>query len=290
MHWFIPALFVAFTYALQGIFAKQIFRQTKLHESGLLFLSVCLAIPLLAPFALATPMPPLNKTFLLALSADVILNLVAFTAYYGAIRRTDLSIAMPLVALTPVYMLLTSRLILGESASTAGWSGVLLAGFGCYLLGAAGAKHPLDPLKKIIADPGARLAFLTGIIWSITANLEKVAVLNSSPIWFPMSFQCLFSLLYFPVWFRLPKEQRIPQNRQAWNLVLLHCITGILLYVVQMNVLQWTLAQYVVAVKRSGIIVSVVAGIWWFKEEHGIFRLMATLIILTGVILILLAG
>jgi multidrug transporter EmrE-like cation transporter len=57
-----------------------------------------------------------------------------------------------------------------------------------------------------------------------------------------------------------------------------------------MNVLQWTLAQYVVAVKRSGIIMSVVAGIWWFKEEHGIFRLMATLIILTGVVLILLAG
>lgn len=290
MHWIVPASFVALTYALQGIIAKAIFRRTALHESGLLFLSFLLAIPLLAPLALSTPFPPPDRTFLLALTADILLNLIAFTAFYGAIRRTDLSIAMPLVALTPVYMLLTSWWILGEASTPAGWAGVFLAGSGCYLLGASGARTPLDPLRRIAGDPGARLAFLTGIIWSVTANLEKLAVLHSSPLWFPLLFQLGFCLAYLPVWLHLPRTDRRPDTPAAWVWVTLHAAVGVAMAVTQMSVLQWTLAQYVIVIKRAGILLSVLAGIFWFGEIQGGLRLVASLVILAGVALILVSS
>ena len=62
------------------------------------------------------------------------LELAALVLYMQAIRDHPLSLTLPYLAFTPVFVTLTGWLILGETVSALGFAGILLVVVGSWLL------------------------------------------------------------------------------------------------------------------------------------------------------------
>lgn len=139
------------------------------------------ALPFLLPFAAAAGLPPLGPDLGWALAVGGGLNVISSVLYMRAIRESDLSLTVPLVAFTPLFLLITSPLLLGEFPGPRGIAGVLLIVLGSYLMKAGERGGPLAPLRALLREPGARRMLLVALIWSVTANMDKIGVRTRPP-------------------------------------------------------------------------------------------------------------
>ncbi len=110
------------------------------------------------------------------------LNVVAYVLYIRAFRLSDASLVAPLVLLTPVLMLVTSPIMTGEQAPPMGVFGVLFTVLGVGLLDADQANGRRFNFHVFARDKGARMMIGTAVIWSVTANIDKLGVRASTPL------------------------------------------------------------------------------------------------------------
>ena len=132
MTWLIFGILTAFFEAVKDVFGKQNLKKSDEYVVAwsLSFFSVIFLIP----WVLYTGIPPLNSQFWLALLIGGSINAVTALLYMKAIKLSDLSLTLPLVALTPLSMLVTSPLIVGEYPKFFDYIGILLIVAGSYLL------------------------------------------------------------------------------------------------------------------------------------------------------------
>lgn len=288
MVWILNSVGCALFYAFHGAYSKKLLKDGW-NEYILLWFTFIGGIPfLIIPF-LFVPFPQLNSTFWIVLFSGIGGNSLAFVLYFKAIKETELSISIPLVSITPLFMLLTSYLILSEVPDITGITGILLVITGCYTLGTfPNGYNFLQPFKNLWEDKGARYAILVALIWSVTANLDKVAVLNSSPFAYPLIFN-----IFFPIPFSALVLGKIKRHKEQFQLkaVLSLIFLGFLnavMVISQMVAIELALASYVITIKRSGMVVSVLIGWLVFKEKRGFHHMLSASIILFGIMLVLL--
>jgi len=142
--------------------------------------------------------PLLQEGFWFALLVSSVLNFGATALMYRALAITDLSLVMPLRALSPVLLIGTSWVILHEIPSTFGLVGITLIVIGSYTLGVrAGTQFRLiDPLAALFRDRGVRLMLWVVLIISLSPNYNKLVVLYSDP-YFGQALMLLFIGLVF---------------------------------------------------------------------------------------------
>lgn len=97
--------------------------------------------------------PQVGNKFWLALLVSGFLNRISYTLYLRAIKISDLSIIAPITTFSPLFLLITSPLIVGEFPQLFGTIGVLLIVLRSYLLNLK-QKHQgyLAPFRAIITD------------------------------------------------------------------------------------------------------------------------------------------
>ena len=198
MLWFLFAFLTAFFQSIRDLFNK-----TKLREfdeyivtlSMTFFTAVGLSLLL---FFLE--IPPLGNNFWPALFASGTLNALSLTMYVRAIKYYDLSLVTPITAFTPLFLLITSPLIVGEFPQKMGLIGVVLIVAGSYILNLKEKERGyFAPWRSLFTNPGSRLALLVAFIWSITSNIDKVGIQNSSPIFWATCVYFWISILLLPV-------------------------------------------------------------------------------------------
>ena len=172
MPWFFLATSVAFIQSLKDVYNKT---QLKNFDEYIIGCSLTFFTSLfLSPLLFLIDIPKLGNNFWLALSVGSSLNAIAYTLYLRAIKISDLSIIAPITTFSPLFLLVTSPLIIGEFPQPLGMTGVLLIVVGSYLLNIKEKqKGYLAPFRAIITDKGSRLALLVAFIWSISANFGK---------------------------------------------------------------------------------------------------------------------
>jgi drug/metabolite transporter (DMT)-like permease len=184
MLWFLLALTGAFCQAVYGL-AVKVFQQnippfmlagfSFLAGSAILFcISSVFGIPVLGP-GLAG-----------AITVTVIINLIATILFYHALSVTDLSLSIPMLAFTPVFLILTSLAILGEIPSPAGAAGIILVATGAWLLSIEYREgRPVSltgPLGILRSERGVQAMLLVAFLYSISVNYDKEVVGNSDPV------------------------------------------------------------------------------------------------------------
>jgi drug/metabolite transporter (DMT)-like permease len=124
------------------------------------------ALAVLWPILFFIEIPELNQKFWLALFASGTLNVVATILYMKAIQYEDLSKTIPMISFTPLFLLATSPLIVGEFPSGWGLVGVILIVIGAYTLNIHKHDHGdyLAPIKSIFEDKGTKLMLLVAFI------------------------------------------------------------------------------------------------------------------------------
>ena len=112
MVWFILALIGAISQAIYSLSVKVLlYKIPPFFLAGYSFLAATL---IFVPLILFTGIPPLGPGLFPALAVTVIINIVATILFYRALSTTDLSLCVPILAFTPVFLILTSFVILGE--------------------------------------------------------------------------------------------------------------------------------------------------------------------------------
>jgi len=214
------------------------------------------------------------------------MNAVIALLYIKAIKLSDLSLAVPLVALTPLFMLLTSPLIVGEYPNFFDGIGVFLIVMGSYLLNIKEKSQGyLAPFKALLHQPGSKLMLLVAFLWSITTNFDKIGVQNSSPIFWVFALLTTMSVLLLPVLLHNtsnPKRQII----QYLPMLMATGFFNALGVICQMQALTMTLVVQVIALKRTSVLMGVLFGHFIFKEKDIQERFLGAAIMMGGVLFI----
>lgn len=173
MLWFIFSFFTAFFESLKDVFSKKSLKNV--DEYVVSWALRFFALPFLIPLLFFVDIPSLDNQFWTALLVSGSLNVIATILYMKAIKHSDLSITVPMVTFTPLFLLFTSPLIVGEFPSFFGLIGVLLIVLGSYTLNIK-QRHEgyLVPFKALLKETGPKLMLLVAFIWSITSNFDKV--------------------------------------------------------------------------------------------------------------------
>ena len=140
-------------------------------------------------------------------------------------------------------------------------------------------------------EPGSRLMLLVAVLWSFTSDLDKMGkqACDAFVVFVAAQRFCMF----VPT-FALAATRRGARNvARAFteNLPLLFALASLELYTMTayLMALDHLYVSYAIAAKRSGILLSVVAGALFFDEAIA-ERLPHVLVILFGMTLVLLAG
>lgn len=246
-----------------------------------------LALPFLLPLLAISGLPALGSAFWPALMVSGGLNVITAVAYMRAIRLSDLSVTVPLVAFTPLFLLVTSPLLLGEVPGPLATVGIALIVAGSYLLHFGARRHgAMAPFRALVRESGPRWMLAVALLWSISANVDKVGVQNSSPLFWAIAVNAFIACGLLPLgWYRLHRNPGQLRGNTATLLAVGLC--GALTSLCQMSAISLAMVPYVIAIKRTSILFSVLWGHWLFGEAGFRQRLTAAAVMLAGVVLIL---
>src|SRR5690606_246972 len=137
----------------------------------------------------------MTSRFLWALLASSLIQLTVILLYFKAIKRSELSVTVPLITLTPLFMLLTSPIMIGEFLSALGVLGIVLIVVGTYISNLSPeTKNFFAPFVSLVRNQGSRYMLIVAFLWSITANIDKIGVEKTSTVYrtFKKNFLILF--------------------------------------------------------------------------------------------------
>jgi len=284
--WILLSIITAFLYAVEGAWTKKIAK--KINPYTITWSMFTFAIPLLIIPVLLTEIPQIKPPFYLGTIATLIINMIAFTMFVKALKISPLNMTYPFLSFSPVFLIFTGYFILGEVPSAFGILGIVLIAIGAYVLNIDRINEGiLAPIKAIKEEKGAVLMLIVSFLWSFAAAFDKMAVLASSPYFFLLTFNTSFFILYFPFLAKLNPNFSNEIKANFSDLGFLGLIGG-LMVIFQMVAIKVALVSYVIGIKRSGMIFTVIFGYLFFKEKVSLSKIMGMLFMLIGIFFIVL--
>ncbi|MEP0915885.1 DMT family transporter [Leptolyngbya sp. DQ-M1] len=284
MIWLVFAILTAFFESLKDVSSKHSLRNLDAYIVA--WVANIFAVIFLVPLLLLTGIPKIDPQFWIALLIGGSLNVISFALYIRALQIADLSLTVPLVTLTPLFLLVTSPLIVQESSTSADAIGILLIVVGSYVLNLRERRNGyFAPLRALFRNRGSRFMLMVAFIWSITANFDKVGVVHSSPLFWSAALYGYLAVGMFPIaWFNSRRKfnQILPNLKPLMVIGLFHAIA----ITFQMIAVTYTLVTQVIAVKRMSALISVLFGHFLFHERGLRERLTGAAIMVFGVIVI----
>ncbi len=245
------------------------------------------ALPILFAFNYnSIIIPSVNLEAILWLIIVSPLELLAMILYIKAISIYEMSLVIPFLSLTPMFLLITGYVFLNERVSINGMLGVLLIVSGIYLMNLSNTRGGiLSPFKNVFKNRGAVYVIIVALIYTITSTIGKRIVNLVGPSF--MSFWYLASLtIVLFIFISIKRESVLPalksnlfQNFAIGTFVGLAAFTLFSSY-------QEIPVSYAIALKRTSILFSVLWGRIFFKESDFKKRILGSAIVLIGAILI----
>lgn len=283
MHWFYFALLAAISESLKNLFSKHGLRAVSPQLAALA--ASATPIPLLLGILLFTDaIPALGPQYIPALLIGGTLNVLALFQFMRALQASDISLAIPFISFTPIFLLFTSPLLVDDVPNTQDVAGIICIVTGAYLLQIQSAHQGwLAPFSAMISQPGPRRMLSVALIYSITSNFDKIGVQNSSPLFWSLSITSVMTV-GFVVLFALLPRQTFPtsQPNLLKTLILIGLFQGVGLIFHNMALSMGPVPS-VIAVKRSSILFAVLWGIMFLRERQGKERLAGAALMMIGI-------
>ncbi|MFO7817154.1 MAG: EamA family transporter [Thermodesulfobacteriota bacterium] len=244
-----------------------------------------LSLPFLWPALLLIPWPKtLSPDFWMALAIGAGLNILATFMYIRAISSDDLSLTLPLLSFTPLFLLITSPLLVNESPTgISGYLGIVLIFCGSYVLGLGKKRGVLAPLKALFANSGPRWMLGVAALWSVAANMDKIGVKATSPFFWAVCVQTVIGAgITLTLLFARKRKMPTGEKSNPWPLFLIGLLTALGL-LCQMTAIDSGIVPYVISIKRTSIFLGVLAGGFLFKEKEKKWRITGSICMLAGI-------
>jgi uncharacterized membrane protein len=244
---------------------------------------------LLLPLVIAGGWVDLTLRYGAALAAGTAIQLAVSILYMKALRTADISTTVPLLALTPLFMLITSPIMVGEFPSALGFAGIVFIVVGTYASNLSGGRGVLAPFKSLVMNEGPRYMLVVAFLWSITANIDKVGVEATTPVFWVFTKDAVILAYLVPI-LRMRSSDPIAQLRsRPWPLFLVGAFRASSA-LTQMFAIQLILVAYVISIKRASAILILAYAFFFMGERENIrARLVGMTCIVIGLVMIALS-
>ncbi len=245
------------------------------------------AVPFLLPLLLVIPIPSLDTTFWITILLLLPLEITALLLYIKALQISPLSLTIPFLSFTPVFLLVTSFLMQGEKPDYSGLLGIFLVSIGGYLLNIhTVSKGILEPFRAITREKGCLLMLVVAFIYSITSNLGKTAIQHSSSAFFAIFYLTTLAVIVTPlVWFK--NRRRLMPGSPHIQYFIAIGLSYALMFIFHTWAINMIQVPYMISLKRTSTLICIAYGHFLFGEKHIRERLLGSIIMLAGVVLII---
>ena len=285
MSWMYLALLAAISESLKDLFSKQGLGRV---SPQLAALAACATpIPILLTMVLFTDsVPLLGPRYGWALLMGGTLNILAMFQFMRALQASDMSLAVPFVSFTPIFLLITSPLMVGDVPTTQDFVGIMCIVAGAYVLHIQSVHQGLlAPVLAVFREPGPRRMLSVAFIYSLTSNFDKIGVQNSSPLFWSLSIAGVMTLGFVLLLRFLPQQSLAAPHRSTLGILLLIGLFQAIGLLVHNTALSLGPVPSVIAVKRSSILFAVIWGFVFLRERHVGERLTGAILMILGIII-----
>jgi transporter family protein len=280
-----------------------IFKKLSLRENAVipvLFFSIVTSTCLLLPIHLASvfwpetmsqtvfAVPPVNFSAHLLILLKSVIVLTSWLFAYFAMKHLPITIASPIKATQPVWIVLGAVLFFGEELSFFQTSGVVITLFSFYLFSVAGMREGFSLKNKWIWC--IILATLTGA----TSGLYDKYLLKELPhftvqVYYTYYQAAIMALIMLVLWY--PHRKKTTPFQWRWTIV---CISVFLVvadfcYFLALSV-DGSLIAVISTIRRSGVVIPFIFGALFIREKNLKKKLVPLLGIIIGIFLLFLGS
>ena len=287
------------------------------------FVAYVVAVAALMAHGTRLELPDLGKTlglpqwpaFMCYLVVNAFLEGTAIVLNLRALQVSPISYCVPFMAMTPLFLLPAGHFFLHETIVPGMVIGVSLVVLGSLVVNRRLFAHGfMEPVKAIFREKGSRYMLMVALILTVTNVLDKWFVTGGGAV-VPFDVRlsrsitlslakCIMLALFFAglTVMRLGDWKKFHAGTlslagtvagfnwtKAWRDVPVWLMLAGLLesgvLVLQLTSMQFTAAALVISIKRSGIILAVVLGWFVFKERGITDRVIASFVMLSGVLI-----
>jgi len=220
-----------------------------------------------------------------------ILHLVYFMSLAYSYKDNDFSVAYPVargvgITLTP----LLSIFILSERPTLLGTLAIIAIIFGAYFIFFMPGSRifSVNSFREIFFRRQVLTAFIAAITTAMYHVWDKQALSSEGMFPFPVFYMYLMgvgmSIVVIPLMIKKYSRTEIfAFGRQNFFSI---CVTGILLYSVYgtiLTMMTFVPLSYLAPTREVGIVISIIAGIFFFKEKLNFYKGLGIILILFGV-------
>jgi len=253
---------------------------------GLLAATSVLLAPLGVVLAWRNPIEPFGWLFVTA-------TIVLHTLYFGLLGRSytvgDLSLVYPIArGMGPMLVPILAVVFLDETIAASAIAGIAVIVAGIYIVSWWGSFHQLArrPLD-LFRNPGTRYAILTGFTIAAYTIIDKAGVAHVQPFLYMYLMTLGSTIVLFPYVLAKRRLSGITHELRHNSVAIL--VAGGLTFVAYGLVLTaFTLSRvsYVAPTREVGIVITVLIGALVLREPFGMGRLLGSVLIVSGLILI----
>jgi uncharacterized membrane protein len=225
-------------------------------------------------------------TFLMYLVLDVSLITIVMWLYFRALQVSPLSMCIPFLAFTPVFLIPSTYLLLGQKPQAIKLLGVLLIVVGSLAMHRTlFAEGWTAPIKAVIREKGSRYMLLVALLFSITNPLDKKLV-DLSDVYVESVAYGLGLVISFFLLARSQGADFAAAARGNFRWIALAGLFDAVSLLFQLASYTYLAVVITVSIKRAGIVLSVLAGWLFFREREITDKVIAASVMFCGVLIL----
>jgi uncharacterized membrane protein len=224
--------------------------------------------------------------FFVYLLIDVGMITCAQLLLMKALQVSPMSMCIPFMAFTPVFLIVTGYIVLGELPAAVKLQGVALIVVGSLVMHRKlFATGWTAPFQAIIQQKGSRYVLMVALILALTNPIEKQLILMSDQIT-PAFCYCVGLCLCFAVLARMRRSDCGAVMRKTPHWAILAGVLDAAALLLQYFTMTYLAVVITISIKRAGIVLAVLAGWLIFKERNITDKLIAASVMLGGVLIL----
>ncbi|MDH4161115.1 MAG: DMT family transporter [Nitrospirota bacterium] len=289
--WVLLSLLSAFCLATSDALTKRVITHENEYIIG--WFRILFGIPaLFAALMLSGPLPLIDGPFLWSFAAALPLEIAAILLYYKALRLSPLSLSLPFLSFTPVFLILLSFVLVGQRVSPLGALGIALIGLGGYTLNLSALRSGfLEPFRAVARERGSLYMLIIALIYSVTSALGKIGVDHSSPAFFGFTYFLALAVCMLPILVRqCGRERLVPLLKSTTRIALLPALFDVMATVAHFYAVSMANVAYMIAVKRSSLLIGTIYGFVLFREMNIRERLVGAALMFAGFVVVVIGG
>jgi drug/metabolite transporter (DMT)-like permease len=291
MWWEFVALASAFFSAAAAILEKKILFKEKAFTMS--FILALFNLVLAIPFFFFVDYHLVTSSGLLVLFIKSVLGAAAYLLVMIGVKKLEISQALPLLVLTPGLVAVFAFIFLGESLEAMEILGMALLLLGTYILQVGSGKGFLGLVKSFVKARGNYYIVGALALFTTTSILDKALLVNyHMPVNAFMGFQHLFFAIIFSFgifWYSGEMKGLGKTIRFSGLAIFGLALMTIVYRYTQVYATSIAPVALVMAIKRISVFFAVLIGGRMFMDKNLFIRILATAIMVTGAVLIIMS-